>query len=206
MFYLFIKGLMIGIAIAAPVGPIGILCIQQSLHYGFRIGMITGLGAAFADGVYGAIAAFGLTLVSSLLISNKIWIQLIGGIFLIYLGLKMFLKHSSKPNNKVNTDKSALHAFIVTFTLTLTNPMTIMSFIAIFAGIGVGMNNQSYSDAIILVLGIFFGSAIWWLVLSTIIAFILHKHMTTKMLQTINWISGSILLGFGIWSLFQLKF
>ena len=88
MLSLFIKGLIIGFAIAAPVGPIGVLCIQRSLHNGFKIGLMTGLGAAFADGSYGLIAGFGLTALSSLLINHQFLIRLVGGLFLIYLGIK----------------------------------------------------------------------------------------------------------------------
>ena len=90
MFALFIKGLIIGFAIAAPVGPIGILCIQRALHDGFKIGLMTGMGAALADGTYGLIAGLGLTAISSILIDHQFWIRLIGGLFLLYLGIKLF--------------------------------------------------------------------------------------------------------------------
>ncbi len=127
---LFIKGLLIGLAIAAPVGPIGILCIHRSLHDGFKIGLMTGLGAAFADGTYGLIAGFGLTALSSLLINHQFWIRLAGGLFLLYLGIKMFLA-SPREKQSNDSDHSAWHALSTTFLLTLTNPTTILSFIAI---------------------------------------------------------------------------
>src|SRR6266446_2645116 len=110
MFYFFLKGLVIGFAIAAPVGPIGLLCIQRSLHNGFKIGLMTGLGAALADGTYGLIAGFGLTAVSSLLTSYQFWIKLIGGLFLIYLGSKTLLTPPTS-DKKTTPDKSSLHAF-----------------------------------------------------------------------------------------------
>src|SRR6185295_11026735 len=97
MLALFLKGLIIGFAIAAPVGPIGVLCIQRSLHDGFKIGLMTGFGAALADGTYGLIAGFGLTALSSLLIDHQFWIRLIGGLFLLYLGIKLFL---TQPREK----------------------------------------------------------------------------------------------------------
>jgi len=194
-----LKGLLIGFAIAAPVGPIGILCIQRSLHDGFKIGLSTGMGAALADGVYGLIAAFGLTSISSLLISIQYWIRLIGGLFLIYLGIKIFLSSSFKKSESTYIkEKSISHACLTTFILTLTNPMTILSFIAVFAGLGLGAQQTNYTQATILVLGIILGSSLWWLLLSGGVAIVLHHRLTDKSLQKINWMSGIIMLIFGI--------
>jgi threonine/homoserine/homoserine lactone efflux protein len=195
-----LKGLVIGFAIAAPVGPIGILCIQRSLRDGFKMGLSTGLGAAFADGVYGLIAAFGLTSISSLLISHQYWIRLIGGLFLIYLGIKIFLSSSFKKSTNVSNmkEKSVLHAWSTTFILTLTNPMTILSFIAVFAGLGLGAQQTNYTHATILVVGIILGSTLWWLLLSGGVAFILYHKLNDKSLQKINWMSGIIMLIFGV--------
>lgn len=201
MFALFLKGLIIGFAIAAPVGPIGILCIQRSLHHGFKIGLMTGLGAASADGIYGIIAAFGLTAISSLLTTHQFWIQFIGGLFLVYLGIKLFIAAPPEKAAIKNTEKSAWHAYITSFFLTLTNPATILSFVAVFAGLGLGTIHPDYVHAIFLVLGIVLGSAIWWLVLSSGIAFILHHKMNDKSMQIINWISGSILIAFRVYAL-----
>src|SRR3990167_10296547 len=103
MTMLFLKGLLIGFAIAAPVGPIGVLCIQRSLHDGFKVGLMTGLGAALADGTYGLIAGFGLTAISSLLVAQQFWVRVIGGIFLLYLGIKILL---TPPRNKSASSKS----------------------------------------------------------------------------------------------------
>jgi threonine/homoserine/homoserine lactone efflux protein len=200
MVTLFIKGLIIGFAIAAPVGPIGVLCIQRSLHDGFKIGLMTGLGAALADGTYGLVAGFGLTTLSSILISYQFWIQLIGGLFLLYLGIKLFFtspreKQPSKP------DRSSWHALGTTYLLTLTNPATILSFIAVFAGLGLGTIHPSYIDAIILILGITIGSAIWWVILSSCVAFMLHHRLSQPMMQGINRLSGIIIFAFGIFAL-----
>lgn len=200
MIALFIKGLIIGFAIAAPVGPIGVLCIQRSLQEGFKIGFMTGLGAAFADGCYGAIAGFGLTSISSLLISHQLWIRIIGGLFLIYLGIKQFFK-IAQNDSKNNVDVSALQAFTTTFMLTLTNPATILSFIAVFAGLGLGTINASYLHAIFLVLGIILGSAAWWLILSTSVAKILHHRLSQIVIKRINQVSGIIILLFGFYSM-----
>ncbi len=200
MLALFIKGLIIGFAIAAPVGPIGVLCIQRSLHDGFKIGLMTGLGAALADGTYGLIAGFGLTALSSLLIDHQFWIRLIGGLFLLYLGIKLFL---TPPREKSvgNSDRSAWHALGTTFFLTLTNPATILSFIAIFAGLGLVQTGSDYVHAIVLVLGITLGSATWWLLLSGGVAFILHHRLSPAVMKNINRISGIIILSFGIFAL-----
>jgi threonine/homoserine/homoserine lactone efflux protein len=200
MLILFIKGFIIGFAIAAPVGPIGVLCIQRSLHNGFKIGLMTGLGAAFADGTYGLIAGFGLTALSSLLIQYQFWIRLIGGLFLLYLGIKLSL---TPPREKSvgNSDRSLWHALGTTFLLTLTNPSTILSFIAVFAGLGLGTMHWDYLHAIALVLGITLGSAIWWLLLSGGVAFILHHRLSPTVMRRINRLSGVIILAFGIVSL-----
>ncbi len=197
MYALFLKGLIIGFAIAAPVGPIGVLCIQRSLHNGFKIGLMTGLGAALADGVYGLIAGFGLTAISSFLISYQFWVRLIGGLFLIYIGIKTLLTPPT-TERKAQPDKSALHAFVTTFFLTLTNPATILSFIAVFAGLGLGTVNTDYGHAVVLVSGIILGSAVWWILLSGGVAFILHHKVPPSFMRIINVISGLIILVFGI--------
>lgn len=201
MFTLFFKGLLIGLAIAAPVGPIGILIIQRSLHEGFKIGLVSGMGAATVDAIFGLVAAFGLTAVSSLLIDHQFWIRMIGGVFLVYLGIKLLLSHSHAHAAKAKTGRSLLHAYTTTFILTITNPMTILSFIAVFAGLGLGSTHTNYIDALGLVIGITFGSALWWLFLSGGVAFILHKRVNTKIMRIINIISGLIILGFGVLAL-----
>ncbi len=201
MLELFLKGLLIGFAIAAPVGPIGILCIQRSLHAGFKVGLMTGMGAAFADGTYGLVAGFGLTAISSLLISHQFWIQLIGGLFLIYLGIKLILTPPRERSTENNFDKSPWHACSTTYLLTLTNPTTILSFIAVFAGLGLGTTHPDMVQAIILVAGIIIGSALWWILLSGGVAFMLHKRMSPRFMRIINWMSGCIMLAFGVFTL-----
>lgn len=203
MYELFCKGLLIGFAIAAPVGPIGILCIQRSLHDGFKIGFMTGVGAALADGTYGLIAGFGLTAISSLLIAQQFWIRMIGGLFLLYLGIKLILKPPREKSAKTTYDKSSLHACGTTFLLTLANPATILSFIAVFAGLGLGTIHPDFIHALILVLGITLGSAAWWLSLSSFIAFILHKRVSSSFMKSVNWIAGAILFGFGLVSIYS---
>lgn len=201
MLELFLKGLVIGIAIAAPVGPIGLLCIQRSLHDGFKVGLMTGMGAALADGTYGLIAGFGLTAVSSLLVAHQFWIRIIGGLFLIYLGLKLLFTPYRERLPAGQNDRSPWHACGTTFILTLTNPMTILSFVAIFAGLGLGTMATDYVHAISLVAGVILGSAAWWLLLSGGVAFLLRHRVSPKMMRAINWLSGVIILAFGTFAL-----
>ena len=163
---IFLKGFIIGISIAAPVGPIGILCIQRTITYGKLNGLVTGLGAASADAVYGFIAAFGLTFISNFLVAQQTWFRIIGGGFLIYLGLRTYFK---TPNNsKINTNnRNHAGAYGTTFLLTLSNPMTILSFAAIFSGFGLVDTSIHYGSATLMVIGVFLGSASWWLLLSS---------------------------------------
>ncbi len=197
-----LRGLIIGFSIAAPVGPIGVLCIRRTLAEGQTHGLISGLGAATADAVYGCIAGFGLTFISNLLIEQQILLRLIGGSFLCFLGIKTFL---SKPTGKTASARGngLFSSYASTFFLTLTNPMTILSFAAIFAGLGVGSTGGNYASAAILVLGVFIGSALWWLILSVSVS-LFRSRFTPTRLQWLNRVSGIILTGFGVVALFSL--
>lgn len=199
-----LKSLVIGLAIAAPVGPIGILCIQRTLQSGFTIGLMTGLGAALADGIYGVIAVFGLTAISTFLITEQFWIHLFGGLFLLYLGIKLLIICTSIKTSTHTIEHYAWHAITTTFFLTLTNPMTILSFIAIFAGLGLSTLHNNYLQASILVSGIILGSAIWWFFLSFTVAFLLRHRLNTKTMRLINKLAGLIILLFGIYALFSI--
>lgn len=188
----FLKGLILGFAIAAPVGPIGLLCIRRSLALGPRHGFATGLGAATADTFYGVVAGFGLTAISSVLISYQFWIHLLGGLFLAYIGLKTFF---SKPGSKQADAESSTLAgsFFSSLFLTLTNPMTILAFVAAFAGLGLADANVSYWTAGALVVGVFFGSTAWWLILSSVSG-LFRKKVTPTALLLVNRVSGSVIL------------
>ncbi len=200
---LFVRGLLIGLSIAATIGPMSILCIQRTLSRGHTYGMVSGLGIATADAAYGSIAAFGLTLIANFLVSQLVWIRLIGGLFLIYLGLKTVL---ARPAERAATAKARANnffgAYVSTFLLTLTNPLTILSFAVIFAGIGLGAHGNSI-EASTVVLGVFTGSALWWFVLTGGIS-LLRGRFTSRWLLWINRISGVILAFFGILILLSL--
>ena len=195
---LLLKGLVIGFSIAAPVGPIGVLCIRRTLVQGRLYGFVSGLGAASADAIYGAIAGFGLTFISNFLVEQQTWLRLIGGLFLFVLGLKTLLE---KPTDQAFSDQmnKLIDAYSSTFFLTITNPITIISFAAIFAGLGLASDGRSYFSAGILVLGVFTGSMLWWLLLSGG-AGIFREKFTLDGLKWINRISGVIIIGFGIYA------
>lgn len=193
---IFITGFVIGISIAAPVGPIGILCIRRTLANGRAAGFISGLGAATADMIYGMIAAFGLTAVTRALVDNAALLRIVGGFFLLYLGIKTFLeKPSDKPAQA--SQGGMLSMYTSTFLLTITNPMTILSFAAIFAGTLLGKTTGS---PVVMVAGVFTGSAFWWLSLSFGVG-ILRDRLTQTHLAWINRISGVIITVFGLYAL-----
>ena len=143
---LLLKGLLIGFSIAAPVGPIGVLCIRRTLVQGRAAGLVSGLGAASADAVYGSIAAFGLSFVSGLLISQQSWLKLIGGAFLCYLGIRTLLAQPAERAAAAG-GMGLAGAYSSTFFLTLTNPTTILSFVAVFAGLGLASMGGDYAAA-----------------------------------------------------------
>ncbi len=207
---LFIKGLVIGFGIAAPVGPIGILCIRRTLTGGHLAGFVSGLGAAAADAFYGFVAAFGLTLVGNVLTQHVRGLTLAGGILLIYLGVAEWRATPPDPAAVPTTNPIGLiRNFTSTLLLTLTNPMTIASFAAIFAGFGlvgpagaVDAAQRDYLDIAVLVGGVFLGSSAWWLTLSTGVGMIRHR-LDTPTLVWLNRIAGTLVGGFGCYVLWQ---
>jgi threonine/homoserine/homoserine lactone efflux protein len=200
---LFWQGVVIGFAIAAPVGPIGLLCIQRTLAYGRVTGFVTGLGAATADAIYGLVAGLGLTAVSSFLAGQSMWLGLIGGLFLCYLGVRTLMSPPADSAANLQMHGSHWGAYFSTLLLTLTNPLTIFSFMAVFAGLGLATSstgNTAVASAATLVVGVFLGSAAWWLLLSGITS-LLRGRINSATLTWINRIAGLILVGFGIYLL-----
>jgi threonine/homoserine/homoserine lactone efflux protein len=199
---LLLKGLIIGFSIAAPVGPIGVLVIRRTLAAGRIVGLASGLGAATADALYGCIAGFGLTFISGLLISNQLWVRLIGGLFLCYVGVRAFL--SAPAERAADAAGASLRSsYLATLALTLTNPTTILSFAAILAGLGIGAAGGDYSAAALLVLGVFSGSALWWLLLSSGVS-LLRLRLTPAILRWVNRASGTFIMGCGLIALISL--
>lgn len=219
------RGLLVGFSIAAPVGPIGVLCIRRTLADGRAAGFVSGLGAATADAAYGAVAGFGLTAISGALIGGQTWLRLVGGLFLIYLGLRTLLARGPMRATPAGADAGAgapgiraagpgadprtgaarnlAGAYATTLVLTLTNPMTIISFAAIFAGLGIAAA-RDYGSAALLVAGVFTGSAIWWFILSGIAA-ALRGRMGAASLRWVNAAAGTVILTFGVLALLSLR-
>ncbi|MEO6920020.1 MAG: LysE family transporter [Collimonas sp.] len=196
---LFLKAALIGLSIAAPVGPVGLLCIQRTIAYGPRIGFASGLGAALADATYGAIGAFGLTAVTRYFVTLATPLAIFGTVFLGWMGLKLLLAKPASGTGSATSGVSVGKAFISVFALTLTNPMTTLSFIAVFAAIS-GSAATAPSAAGIMVLGVFAGSACWWLLLACGVAMI-RNRMGPRLMSAINRIGGCILLLFAGWQL-----
>lgn len=192
---LFIRGLLIGFAIAAPVGPIGVLCIRRTLAEGRIAGLASGLGAATADAAYGLIVALGLTLIADFLTEQQAWLRFAGGLILFYLGVRAFRSNPVALEVALPGRKGLLTAYATTFILTLTNPMTIFAFAAIYAGIlSAGQHSAS---AMVLVLGVFSGSTLWWTLLSSGVS-LFRRWINPPALLWINRISGLVVVGFGI--------
>lgn len=196
---LFVRGALIGLAIAAPVGPIGVLCIRRTLADGRLTGFISGLGAATADLFYGLIAVLGLTALADLLVGVSFWSRIIGGLFLCYLGLRTMLTRPAERPVEPNR-RGLMAAYLSTLFLTLTSPATIIAFTAIFAGLGAGSVADSYLEGVVLASGVSAGSALWWLFLSSTTG-MLRSRITPELLRWVNVIAGLIILGFGVLAL-----
>jgi threonine/homoserine/homoserine lactone efflux protein len=196
---LFLEGIGIGFAIAAPVGPVGVLCIRRTLAEGRTSGFVSGLGAATADAIYGSVAALGLTFVTNLLVGGESWLRLTGGAFLIFLGVRTFLTRPAERAAPA-AGSGLPGAYASTFFLTLTNPTTILSFAAIFAGLGAGDASGEVLSAMLLVPGVFLGSAMWWFVLSGTVGHFRAK-LSVHGLRWVNRVSGTVIAAFGFLAL-----
>ena len=198
---LILKGLVLGFSIAAPVGPIGVLCIRRTLANGFRSGLVSGLGAATADAIYGTIAAAGLTLVADFLVRQQLWLGLLGGGLLVYLGIKTLRTAPQSEENAIGKDSPGGNYFS-TLLLTLSNPMTIFMFAAIFGGMSVQTGTIYRFNAFLLVLGVFTGSALWWLSLSAAVS-LLREKVNAHLMVWVNHLAGAVITGFGAFVLYK---
>jgi threonine/homoserine/homoserine lactone efflux protein len=192
---LLIRGLIAGLIIAAPVGPINVLCISRTLRKGRASGLLSGLGAAAADTFYGCIAGFSITFVIQFLIREEFWIRLIGGILLVIIGISYYFKRP-QPLNQDATEETGHSDFVSTFLLTLTNPTTVMSFLAVLTGLGMSQGRVSWRT-LLLVLGIGCGSMLWWIILVSIVCR-LRDRFNDRMMVWMNRIAGVAIGGFGI--------
>jgi len=198
----FLKGLMIGFLIALPVGPVAIVCIRRTLTLGKRHGLMSGLGAAVADALYGAMAALGLTVVSGIIEENQTLFFILGGIVLCLLGVRTFLCQREKQARPVDT---MVHAgnFFSTFLLTLMNPMTVLAFMAAFAS--ANLSAIAHMSKSLLILGVFLGSGLWWITLS-LLAGVFRSVVNEEHMGTINRIAGTLIVICGVLVMLQAKY
>ncbi len=201
MLALTIKGLLIGLAVAAPVGPMALLCLKLSLERGIGAGIATGFGIAVADMTYGALALLGLTAIMALLLEHSDFIRMIGGSALILMAIYSIFKilREKKSLNAAAIDKKMPRKLLFTFSsayaLTITNPMTILTFLAIFSGLGA---DAPSTDRWIIASGVFFGSLGWWLCIA-LVGSLLKKRLSESYIKMIDWLSALIIGGFGVY-------
>lgn len=190
------RGFVLGFTIAAAVGPISLLCIRRTLAEGRVVGLLSGLGVATADATYGAIAAFGLTAVTDVLIDGRRVLGVVGGVFLLWLAWRTFRAVPSESPSPDTGARRGLHAaYLSTLGLTLTNPMTILSFAALFVGLGV--TGGDAAGAASLTAGVFAGSAAWWVVLVAVVG-ALRSRVTPRGLRAVNLVSGLLIGAFAV--------
>lgn len=194
-----VTGIAIGIAVAAPIGPVNLIVIRRTLRFGSLVGFLSGAGAAVGDGIFAAIAGFGLTAAIEFVVRHEQTLQLVGGIFLIVLGLHTFRAHphlGDEGPEKLSGATARVAA--TTFVLTITNPATMLGFIAIFGGIsGFTAQGQSYAHAATLVGSVFGGSALWWAGLSGFVS-LFRQRMNDRLLEIVNHVSGGLITIFGV--------
>jgi threonine/homoserine/homoserine lactone efflux protein len=202
---IFFKGLLLGFVIAAPTGPIGILCARRVLTHGRRAAFASGMGAATADVIFGFIAAFGLTFIAYLLSEYHFGLRLAGGMLLCVIGMRTFFARPENCHSVNRTGKLFAGLYTSTFFLTLTNPATILSFGAVFAAFGLAGARGSVLSAGTLVLGVFLGSALWWLFLIGIFS-LLKNRIGQQQVLWVNYIGGIVVAGSGLLALLTLAF
>ncbi len=189
------KGFTLGLVIAAAVGPISLLVIRRTLAEGRVVGLASGLGVATADATYGAIAAFGLSAITDVLVGGGRILGLVGGLFLLWLAWKTVRADPGTAATVTERRGGLAGAYLSILGLTLTNPMTILSFGALFAGLGV--TGENTLESAVITLGVFAGSAFWWVILTTAVG-ALRSRLTTRWLRAINVVSGVIIGGFAV--------
>jgi threonine/homoserine/homoserine lactone efflux protein len=197
LFLFLLKGIAVGIVIAVPVGPVGVLCVRRTIFEGRLFGFISGLGAASADTIFGIVAGFGLTVISDVLLDFQDWLRGAGGLFLVYIGGSALRKRIVRYERPEKSAENLLSAYLSTFALTITNPVTILAFLGIFAGVGFTGEEATLGRAAMLVAGVLLGSLIWWLGIS-LGAGLFRKSFGERHLTLLNRISGAILTLSGV--------
>ncbi|MDQ0492822.1 LysE family translocator [Paenibacillus brasilensis] len=198
-----VKGILLGLSIAAPLGPVSILCVKKTMISGFKTGLLSGLGAATADAVYGSIAGLGLSALTNFLIEYKTVLQAIAGLFICFLGIKSLLHTPTTERSEPHSRECSLNSYAGTLLLTLSNPMTIVFFLGVFGASGILLSHTS-SDIPFLIVGVFLGSALWWVCLTgTASLFRINMTVERSKLSLFNKLSGMVMLYFGLIALIQ---
>ncbi|MBM3539318.1 MAG: LysE family translocator [Alphaproteobacteria bacterium] len=195
---IFLKGLVVGFLIAAPVGPVNVMCVRRTIMHGRLVGLVSGLGAAAADTIFGAIAAFGLSFVYELLMTERFWLGIAGGALLMVMGVRTLFAEPPRPSDTPDPP-NLLGDFTSTLVLTLTNPVTIVSFLAAFTAVGVAADpgEPIGLDDWILLLGVFLGASTWWLFITAAVA-LFHGRIPLTMLRWTNRVAGVVILAFAV--------
>lgn len=196
--YLF-WGIAIGLMVAIPLGPVNLICIRRSLNYSSMNGFVVGMGAAVADTIFGAIAAFGLTSVMKEVERVNGWIEIVGGVVLIAVSINLWSKHPHLSDVK-DSVRDRLKGAIGAFMLTIVNPMTILGFVALFVALGLGDMGGEFNNALLVVIGVFIGSGLWWATLSRIAGH-MKNRLSDDHLVMINRVSAAIVALCGLWAL-----
>lgn len=198
------SGVVIGLILAAPIGPVNLICIRRTLAFGPVNGFVSGLGAALGDGCFAAVTAFGLTAVAQLIEGFSVWLQIAGGLLLLFFGWRTYMTEPQPRSEKDKTlvhegeESSLAHAMASTFALTITNPATLFGIAALYAGFGGLVGNiASYGQAAVIVGGVVGGSTLWWFTLTTVVG-LLHAKIDSKVMRIINHMSGIAVTAFGI--------
>ncbi|MFO0995966.1 MAG: LysE family transporter [Alphaproteobacteria bacterium] len=197
---LFGTGIIIGFAIAAPVGPVGVLCAQRTITRGAVAGLVSGFGAAIADSIFGMIAAFGLSIVAEWIFEHQVWVRLVGGVFLLVLGIRILRRRQPHAAASAPSNGNMVGHFVSTFVLTITNPITILSFAGIFAAFGVIERIATLAEGWILVAGVLVGSSLWWLLIA-LTAEIFRRWISHEGMRYVSMASALIMLAFGVYAL-----
>lgn len=195
-----LKGFAIGLAVAIPVGPIALLCMRRTLQGGFAVGFATGLGAALADLFYVALAVFGIAEVEAILLRYRTGLSFAGGVLLLVMAARTGLRKTDIVCEVDDSASGFVNALISGFVLTATNPLTVLGFVAIFAGLGVGEGLTDRSRGVLLVLGVLTGSTVWWGILTAIIAKVRH-FFSSRTLHFLNLVAAALIAAFGFYEL-----
>ena len=193
-----IKGIITGLLVSVPLGPIGILVIQRTLNKGRMSGFISGLGATAADTIFALIAGFGLTIIINFIRDRQVFFQIAGGLFILYIGLRIFYTNPVRALKLQRMNKTMLSQdFVSVFLLTISNPMAIFIFLAIMAAINIGIRQLNYFELSVLLAGVFAGSALWWFIISSITNRF-RRRIRLRSIWWMNKITGTAVFIFGI--------